>query len=155
MTDNVVIRLLDPEQYYLLEEFCEKEGIPMLSPDWSKVVAAIDMETEKVIGIVVCQMQLHMEPVWIQREYQGKGVWELMADAMEGYLKFLAWTTGETISVWNQPTNPAAVRICRMRGYVESERSLWYKQYDGKELERSLELWQQQLDQQSESDLPS
>ena len=143
MTDNVMIRMLDPEQYYLLEEFCEREKIPMLNPEWSKVVAAIDMDTQKVVGIVVCQMQLHMEPIWIQKEFQGKGIWELMADSMEGYLNFLAFSTGEKISVWNQPTNAAAERICRIRGYVKGERPLWYKVYDGSELERS-DVWQQQ-----------
>jgi hypothetical protein len=147
--NNVIIKMLDPEQYYLLEEFCARENIPMLNPDWSKVVAAIDSETGKVVGIVVCQMQLHMEPIWIQKEFQGKGIWELMADAMEGYLHMLAWASGEKISVWNQPTNVAAERICRLRGYVKGERPLWYKVYDGAELERSMP-WQQQSPPQSE-----
>lgn len=152
--NNVIIRMLDPEQYYLLEEFCANEKIPMLSPEWSKVVAAIDTETEKVVGIVVCQMQLHMEPIWIEKKYQGKGIWEMMADAMEGYLEMLAYGSGEVVSVWNQPTNPAAERICRLRGYVKGERPLWYKTYDGSSLERS-QLWQQQSVPLSESDPPS
>lgn len=142
--------MLDPEQYYLLEEFCANQNIPMLNPEWSKVVAAIDTEAGKVVGIVVCQMQLHMEPIWIQKEYQGKGIWEMMADVMEGYLGALAFGSGEKISVWNQPTNAAAERICRLRGYVQGQRPLWYKVYDGKELERSLESWQQQSPPQSE-----
>ena len=153
--NNVIIRMLDPEQYYLLEEFCEKQKIPMLNPEWSKVVAAIDTEQGKVVGIVVCQMQLHMEPIWIQKEYQGKGIWEMMADAMEGYLEMLAFGSGEKISVWNQPTNAAAERICRLRGYVQGERALWYKVYDGSVLERGLEEWQQQSQRQSESEAQS
>lgn len=149
--NNIIIRMLDPEQFYLLEEFCEREKIPMLNPEWSKVVAAIDTESEKVVGIVVCQMQLHMEPIWIQKEIQGKGIWEMMADAMEGYLNMLAFSSGEKISVWNQPTNAAAERICRIRGYVKGDHPLWYKVYDGKELERGLELWQQQSPPRLES----
>lgn len=151
---NIVIKLLDPEQYYLLEEFCEREKIPMLNPEWSKVVAAINTETGKVVGIVVCQMQLHMEPIWIDRKYQGKGIWEQMADAMEGYLDMLAFGSGEKVSVWNQPTNAAATKICRLRGYVESEHPLWYKVYDGSGLERSIK-WPQQLDLPLESEAPS
>lgn len=153
--NNVLIRMLDPEQYYLLEEFCEKEGIPIPNPEWSKVIAAIDRDTEKVVGILVCQMQVHTEPIWIQKEYQGKGLWEMMADAMEGYLDMLAWGSGEKISVWNQPTNPAAERICRLRGYVQGQRPLWYKVYDGSLVEGGLKEWQQQSQQQSELDLPS
>lgn len=155
MTDNVTIKILNPEEYYILEEFCERENIPMLNPEWSKVVAAIDTETEKVVGIVVCQMQVHTEPIWIQKEYQGKGLWELMVDAMELYLETRAWGSGEKLAVWNQPTNAAAERICRLRGYVQGERPLWYKVYDGSTLGRILESWQQRSAQQSESEVPS
>jgi len=151
--NNITIKLLDPELYYLLEEFCNEQKIPMLNPEWSKVVAAVDSETGKVVGIVVCQMQLHMEPIWIEKKYQGKGIWEMMADAMEGYMEALAWSSGEKISVWNQPTNAAAERICRMRGYMKSDRPLWYKVYEGSSLEGS-ELWQQQSPPQSESEVP-
>lgn len=147
--------MLDPEQYYLLEEFCEKEKIPMPHPNWSKVVAAIDTEKGKVVGIIASQLQLHTEPIWIKKEYQGKGIWEMMADAMEGYLEMIAWGKGEKIHVWNQPTNVAAERICRLRGYVKGERPLWYKVYDGSTLERSLESWQQSHPSQSEEQPPS
>lgn len=129
--NKIVIKMLDPEQYYLLEDFCKEQVIPLLNPEWSKVVAAIDMETEKVVGIVVCQMQAHMEPIWIHKDYQGQGIWEQMADSMEGYIDALAMASGEEISVWNQPTNAAAERICRLRGYTKGDRPLYYKTYDG------------------------
>lgn len=149
---NTVIKMLEPEQYYLLEEFCKNEGIPMLNPEWSKVVAAIDINLEKVVGIVVCQMQVHTEPIWIDKEYQGKGIWEDMVNAMEGYLDGLAWGSGEKIAAWNQPTNAAAERIVRMRGYTKSDRPLYCKVYDGSGLEeKGKELWQQQSQQQSDS----
>jgi hypothetical protein len=146
--------MLDPEQYYLLEEFCKNEKIPVPSPEWSKVVAAIDTETEKVVGVIVCQLQVHTEPIWIKKEYQGKGLWEMMADAMEGYLEMLAFSSGGQIGAWNQPTNAAAERICRLRGYVKGDRPLWYKMYDGSTLERSLRSWQQQSLSQSEEQVP-
>jgi ribosomal protein S18 acetylase RimI-like enzyme len=131
VSDNIIIRMLDPEQYYLLEDFCESEGIPMLNPEWSKVVAAIDMDTEKVIGIVVSQMQLHTEPIWVSREYQGNGLVDKMTDAMEGYLDFLAGASGVDIGVYNQPTNAAAERICRRKGYTKSDKPLYVKIYKG------------------------
>lgn len=132
--NNVVVKMLDPEQYYLLEEFCEREGIPMLKPDWSKVVAAIDMDSGKIVGIVVAQMQIHTEPICISKEYQGKGLVELMTDSMEGYLDMLAGGSGVDIGVYNQPTNAAAERICRMRGYQKSDKPLYVKVYKGDEL---------------------
>lgn len=136
--DNIVIRLLDPEQYWMLEEFCEQENIPMLNPQWSKVVAAIDEITGKIVGIIVCQMQAHMEPMWIKKEYQGKGIWEEMAEVIEGYLDVLAFSQGASIGVYNQPTNAAAERICRMKGYQKSDKPLYIKVYTGDRLAPSL-----------------
>lgn len=136
---NIVIKMLDPEQYYLLEEFCETEGIPMLSPEWSKVVATIDKNSEKIVGIVVSQLQMHTEPIVIKKEYQGKGLVELMTEAMEGYLDMLAGASGVDIGVYNQPTNAAAERICRMRGYTKSDKPLYVKVYKGDGLTKDKE----------------
>lgn len=136
--DNVVIKMLDPEQYYLLEEFCEAEDIPMLNPAFSKVVAALDLDTEKVVGIVVTQMQAHTEPIWIKREYQGGKLWEEMVDVMEGYLDNLALVSGTPIGVWNNPTNAAAERICKLRGYTKSDKPLYTKVYTGERLAKLL-----------------
>lgn len=136
--NNITIRMLDPEQYWKLEEFCEQENIPMLKPEWSKVVVAIDETIDKVVGIVVCQMQAHMEPMWIQKEYQGKGIWEEMAEVIEGYLDVLAFSHGASIGVYNQPTNAAAERICRMKGYEKSDKPLYVKVYTGARFTQAL-----------------
>jgi hypothetical protein len=136
--NNIIVKMLDPEQYHLLEEFCKEEDIPMLDPEWSKVVAAIDIDIEKVVGIVAAQTQVHLEPIWIKKDYQGKGIWEEMADRLEGYIDGLALSSGKSIGVWNQPTNGAAERICRMRGYTKSEKPLYTKVYDGKKLSELL-----------------
>lgn len=135
--NNIIIKMLDPEQYYLLEEFCEKENIPMLNPEFSKVVAAIDTEAEKIVGVVVAQMQAHLEPIWIQKEYQGNGLWEMMGDAMEGYLHMLAFSSDTELGVYSQPTNAAAERICRMRGFTKSDKPLYIKVYNGEGLTKS------------------
>lgn len=139
---NVIIKKLDPEQFYLLEPFCEEEGIPMLDSQWATVVAAIDLDSEKVVGIVVTQLQAHAEPIWIKKEYQGNGLWEEMVDEMEGYLDMMALTKGP-FAVYNQPTNAAAERICRMRGYEMSDKPLYTKIYGG-------QLWQAQSPRQSD-----
>ena len=136
--NDVAIRMLDPEQFWMLEEFCEEEGIPMLNSEWARVVAAIDETTGKIVGIVVCQMQAHMEPMWIKKEYQGRGIWEEMAEVIEGYLDVLAFSQGAQIGVYNQPTNAAAERICRMKGYEKSNKPLYVKVYTGDRFTRAL-----------------
>lgn len=132
--DNVIVRVLEPEQYYLLEEFCREEGIEAPSPEFSWVVAAIDLQIEKIVGIVVTQMLIHAEPIHIKKEYQGHGLKEELMDRMEGRLDASALQLGKPIHVYNQPTNAAAERICRQRGYVKSDKPLYNKIYSGEKL---------------------
>lgn len=131
MFRNVIVRMLDPEQFWMLDEFCEEEGIPVPNCEFSRVVAAIDQDTDKVVGIVAAQMQIHTEPMWIKKEYQGKKLWNEMSEVLEGYLDTLAFTQGVRIGAYNQPTNAAAERICRMKGYEKSDKPLYIKVYTG------------------------
>jgi len=131
---NVIVKFLDPEQYYLLEEFCEQENIPMLNPEWSKVVAAIDLDTQKVVGIMVAQMQVHVEPIWIKEGYRDGKLSTEMADSLDGYLDGLAVASGIPIGVWANPTNPAAIKICRVRGFQPCENPVYTKTYTGDKL---------------------
>lgn len=132
--NNIIIRMLDPEQYHLLEEFCKEEGIEAPSPEFSWVEAAIDLDKGKIVGIVVTQMLIHTEPIHIKKEYQGKGIKEQLMDRMEGRLDVSALQLGKPIHVYNQPTNAAAERICRQRGYVKSDKPLYNKIYSGEKL---------------------
>lgn len=134
MIDNIMSKTMDPETWYLIEDFCQSEGIDVPSPEFSWVEAAIDLDTGKIVGIVVTQMLIHTEPIWIKKEYQGKGVKEILMDRMEGRLDASAIQLGKPIHVYNQPTNAAAERICRQRGYVKSERPLYNKIYSGGKL---------------------
>jgi hypothetical protein len=79
-------------------------------------------------------MQIHTEPIWIKKEFQGNGLWEMMVDSMEGYLDMLASQSGQPIAVWNNPSNAASERICRLRGYSKSDKPLYTKTYTGEGL---------------------
>lgn len=136
---NTIVKMLDQDEFWMLDDFCMEEKIPILSPEWAKVVALIDVDTGKVVGIVCCQMQIHNEPMWIKKEYQDRKRWKEMADVMEGYLDMLALTSGLPIGVYNQPTNAAAERICRMRGYEKCDKPLYTKTYTGKGLSEMKE----------------
>jgi hypothetical protein len=138
--DNITIQLLTPDQYPLLEDFCLAEGIPMLSPEWSKVVAAIDTESGKIVGIMVVQMQLHCEPIWIKEGYRNGEISKQMADSLDGYLDGLAFSSGQPIGVWANPTNPASERIVRQREFVKVEKPVYTKVYDGSKLAEMLAM---------------
>jgi Acetyltransferase (GNAT) domain len=136
--NNIVVKTLAPEEYHLLEEFCIEEEIDCPSPDFSWVEVGIDTNTGKIIGIVVTQMLIHTEPILLKKEYQGKGIKEMLMDSMEGRLDASAIQLGKPIHVYNQPTNVAAERICRQRGYVKSDKPLYNKIYDGSKLAELL-----------------
>lgn len=128
---NISVRLLREEEYPLIEDFCQDENIPMLSPDFSKVVAAIDNETEKVVGIMVAQMQLHVEPIWVKKGYRNGKISKKMCETLEEYLDVLAAASGHNIEVWCQPTNVAVEKICIRHGYEKCEKPLYSTIYNG------------------------
>ena len=129
--------MLDPEQYYLLEKFCEEEGIDAPSPEFSWVKAAIDVDEGEIVGIVVTQMLIHTEPIWIKKEHQGRGLKERLMDAMELRIDEASILKGVPIHVYAEPTNAASEKICRQRGFTQSERKFWTKIYTG---EKFIEL---------------
>jgi len=106
----------------------------MLNPDWSKVVAAIDLNSSKVVGIMVAQMQIHVEPIWVKEDYRNKKVSNQLADALDGYLDGLALSSGQPIGAWANPSNLAAERICRLRGFQQCANPVFTKTYTGDKL---------------------
>lgn len=129
---NITVRPLNQDEYYLLDEFCESESIPTLSPEWSKVIVAIDDTLGKVVGIMVAQMQIHVEPIWISKGYRTGEVSKAMSDNLDMYLDVMSAFDGKPIGVWCQPTNVAAERICRTHGYEKCDKPLYTKIYEGK-----------------------
>ena len=136
----VIVRPLEQNEYHLLDTFCEEENIPRLNPEWSKVIAAIDEDSGRVVGIMVAQMQIHVEPIWIKEGYRNKKVSADLADALDGYLDGLAVSSGQRIGVWANPTNLASERIVRLRGFQQCESPVFTKVYDGDKLSALLDI---------------
>lgn len=120
---------VEPEQFYLVDEFCDSEGIPKLNPNFSKVVAAIDVDTEKVVGLIAAQMVLHTEPIWINEAYRSQGIWREMAEMFEGYMSHMA-EIGAIAGLYTQPTNDESRAIAKKMGFYESENPLYIKLYN-------------------------
>lgn len=136
---NIQVRMLDPEQWYLLEDYCQRNELPIPLPDWAQVFAAIDVDLGKIVGMVCIQMLTHTEPIMVDKEFQGKGIVEILTKEAEGYLEMMAFKGGRPIQVYNQPTNAAAERICRMHGYSKAEHPLYVKIYEGDMFKEVLE----------------
>ena len=120
---------IDPDQFYLVDDFCDSEGMLRLNPHTSRVVASIDTEIGKVVGIMVLQLVAHAEPIWIKEDYQGKGIWRDMADMMDGYLYQMA-EQGVLGGVYTQPTRDETKVLCEKMGYYEAKHPLYVKMYN-------------------------
>lgn len=116
------IRLLKPHEYHLIDHFFDREGVPRLDPNFSKVVVAID--GDKVAGIMAAQMVLHVEPIIIEPEYRKQGIWKPMTEMLDGYLQ----ATGVP-GVYAQPLHPSTIHMCETLGFKEMENKLFLKVY--------------------------
>ncbi len=121
--DAPEVRFLDPDEYWRIAPLFETEAAPVPDPNFSKVLVALD--GEKVAGLMVAQMVLHVEPIIIEREYRGTGVWRDMAEMMDGYLE-----TCGMVGAYAQPVHESTKHMCEAMGYVEMEHPLYLKIYD-------------------------
>lgn len=83
------------------------------------------MDGERVAGLMVAQMVLHVEPIIVDREYRGSGVWREMADTLDGYL-----TTCGVAGAYTQPVLDSTRHMCEMMGFREVEQPLYLKLYN-------------------------
>ena len=105
MMDKIRIKILEPDEFYLVDHFFDDEGVPRLDPNFSKVIAALDIETGKAVGVMCLQMVLHAEPIIIEPAYRGMGLWEPMARWLTVTCKPVAWLD----SMPNPFTNPQSI----------------------------------------------
>jgi hypothetical protein len=117
------VRFLEPEEYGKIAHLFTEEQAAMPDPQFSKVLVALD--GEHVVGIMVAQMALHVEPIIIEKDYRGTGVWKEMAEMLDGYL------SGTGIAgAYAQPVHPSTKHMTEQMGFVEMENALWLKVYD-------------------------
>lgn len=126
---SIQVRFLEPDEYHLIDDFFDREKCPRLDPQWSKVIAAIDSDSTRVIGIMCLQLVAHAEPIIIDPAYRGNGVWREMAEVLDGYLTEMA-RQGAIAGIYNQPTHEMAEHLCEEMGMIRCEHPLWMKIYN-------------------------
>jgi len=119
---GLVVRFLEPDEYWRIAPLFEQEKAPVPDPGFSKVLVAMD--GEKVAGMMVAQMVLHVEPIIIEREYRGTGVWREMAEVLDGYLE-----TCGMMGAYAQPVHESTKHMAEQMGYVEMKHPLFLKLY--------------------------
>jgi hypothetical protein len=116
------VRFLEPEEYGKIAHLFTEEQAAMPDPRFSKVLVALD--GEHVAGIMVAQMALHVEPIIIEKDYRGTGIWKEMAEMLDGYL------SGTGIAgAYAQPVHASTKHMCEQMGFSEMKNSLWLKIY--------------------------
>jgi hypothetical protein len=126
---SIQVRFLEPREYPLADKFFDREGIPRLDPNWSKIGAAIDLDTGRIVGAICLQLVAHVEPIIIAKAYRGSGLWREMAEIMDGYLSTMA-RQGAIAGVYAQPTHQVAEHLCQEMGMSPCEHNLWVKIYN-------------------------
>lgn len=128
------VRFIESEEFHIVDDFCREQGLSLLHPLFSKVVVGADEGAGRVAGLVAAQMVIHSEPIWIAEEYRGTRLWKELTEALDSYL-----TVVGAAGVYNQPTNPTAVKLVERMGYTRSDYPLYVKVYKQPE-----EPWLQQ-----------
>lgn len=119
---ELVVRFLEPDEYWRIESFFADEKAVMPDPRFSKVLVAMD--GDRVAGLMVAQMVLHVEPIIIDRAYRGTGVWKEMASMLDGYL----YNVG-VAGAYAQPIHDSTRHMCEQMGFREMENRLYMKIY--------------------------
>lgn len=127
--DGIKVDFIEPDLWYLVDAFCDREGIGRINPGFARVVAAIDLQAERIVGILTLQLVAHAEPIVITESHRGNGLWKEMASMMDGYLQTMA-DEGALQGVYNQPTHPEAQHLCEVMGFQECEFPLYVKKYE-------------------------
>lgn len=119
---DLIYKFLSPEEFYLLDEFFDREGVPRLDPTFAKVAAAIDPEKGKVVGFVTLQLVAHAEPIIIEEEYRGQGVWRQICRMIDEYA-----TLSGVPGVFTQPNSEQTKHMAAEMGCVPCGTELWAK----------------------------
>lgn len=100
MNDDITYRILPHEEFERLKELMCDEGYKDNVPDprFCRVVVAEREAT--IVAFLVCQMAVHMEPLWILPEERGKVNWPRMLHMHEENLisPFYVFAPNERIS---------------------------------------------------------
>lgn len=117
-------RFLQPDEFHLIDHYFDQENVARLDPEWSKVAAAIDLDTNQIIGIMCLQMVPHLEPIIVDPAYRGRGLWEPMAQLMDGYCNVL-----QIPGAYTQPTHAKAEAMATAMGFERRNHPLYVKLY--------------------------
>jgi len=96
----VTYRLLDPcSEWPLVEPEFTSRGFPMPDPTFAMIMGAFD-DTDTLQGFLVCQLQLHMEPIVLYTPTALRGLLHNMEDAIKsrvGHAVYFAFAQTELV----------------------------------------------------------
>jgi len=78
---KVVLRFLEPNEFYKLEGVYKEHDDALPSPELSSILVA-ELEDETIIGF--CAVQLNpFITMWIQDEYRHNGIWKELVEGVQ------------------------------------------------------------------------
>lgn len=117
-------RFLEPDEFHLINEYFDRDGVPRPDPQWSRVIAAVDTDKDLVVGIVCLQLVAHLEPIIVHPDYRGQGIARELAQMIDGYV------TGTGLpGAYCQPINDKSKAVARSIGFIPLEHEFYLKLY--------------------------
>jgi len=113
--DRVQIKELPLDQWHLLEGAFVKMDSSMPNPSNSAILVAI--EDDKILGFVVMQSIMHVEPLFVYPEGQHRKIWEKLYNYVDELLpnNFYYFITTE---------QPAIEKLAKDRGFMHVGKAL-------------------------------
>lgn len=99
MEETITTRLLPPDEWQrLIDAFPEdkRDRVPS-----SEIAAAVVAEQDgRIIGFLILQFALHLEPIWVDKAFRGEGVpdamWRLIENRLSASAVFSSSSGGIT-----------------------------------------------------------
>lgn len=123
MIESLSYKFLEPTEYILIEHFFDRENVPRLDPDFSRVAAAINSKGE-VVGVICLQLVAHAEPIIIEPEYRETGVWQVLAKMMDEYCLAM-----KVPGLYTQPTSQKTEHMAEKMNFSKCDYPLYLKVY--------------------------
>jgi len=84
--DTLTYRLLEPWEWNRIVELLPDKSDRIPNPGLS--TCAVAQDGDKIVGFLFAQYVVHVEPLWVDKDYRGEGLperlWEAVAPRLKG-----------------------------------------------------------------------
>jgi hypothetical protein len=117
-------RKLEKDEWYRLKPIFEVEEWPMPSKDLATAAVAED-EEGRICGVLILQVQLHCEPLWIREESRGSVTFRGLAGVVAEEVLRIKDRLPEGSAVYFLTSLPNVEKLAEPLGFKEMQEKVW------------------------------